>query len=261
VRWRIFFKTVLFIAGLAWLTTCPVKAATYYISPTGSDANNGTSEALAVFTSTKAAAVMAAGDTLQVIPGDYPSTQRFQLSDFDKGSAWTTGNYTIIQCTVPYGATIRNTSGVDLTGNNNWYFYVKNLVFDGIYEKTVQGHQWKFIQCAFKGGPTSDNSTLMIVGTNNFGPPGASYGLFQDSWFIAYSTGSGRYLLNIYNSTSVVVRRGVFHHEDGWTYDGSNPSAPLTIYNSYRTSIQNCVDPANVTVTVIVLSETSLVCK
>lgn len=185
---------------------------------------------------------MAAGDTLNVIPGTYPPTQRFQLADFDKGSAWTSGNYTIIRCTVPMEAIIKNTSAVNMTGNNSWYFYVEGLVFDYVTaSKEIQGGQWKFIKCGFKGGPSTGNDTNLQIGTNNF-TPGASNWLLEDCYWVGYSTNSGRYQLLIYESQYGIVRRGVAWMGDGWDDGGStNPSGNITVYNSSYTYIQNFI--------------------
>lgn len=66
-------KRILWLAVflLILLAASPAFAATYYVSPSGSDSNNGTSEASAFRTIQKGANVARAGDTVTVLPGTY----------------------------------------------------------------------------------------------------------------------------------------------------------------------------------------------
>ncbi len=228
-------RLLLSAAFLAAFSGSSLWAADWYMHPSGSDANAGTSTSVPVKSSTRTAALMAAGDTVYLAAGDY--SQNFNLADFDKGTSWS--SYSTIKCTTTYGAVIKVSDGCNLTGNNTWYMRIENVIFDTNNQKEIQGHQWKFIQCMFKGGASTGNSSNAAVGTNDF-INSASYGLFEDCWFLGRSTGSGRYGLLLYNANRLVVRGGGGYMPDGWDDEGStNPSANSVIYNTGYTSVQN----------------------
>ncbi len=67
------FSTLLLVAALA----PALDASTWYVSPSGSDANPGTSSASAFATLQKAANVVAPGDTAIVLPGTYAGFNLF----------------------------------------------------------------------------------------------------------------------------------------------------------------------------------------
>ncbi len=232
-------KILLAVALFAFSVSA--NATDWYQSPFGSDANGGTSFTDAVFSSTRAAALMSGGDTVNVGTGTF--THGFDLSAYDKGSA---GAYTIIKGTNPYGMSgtvfvgpmVTAASAVALTGNTTWFIKVQDIQFTGTAQDSVQG--WKFFakRVLFQGGPTSGNSMNVATGDNDFLSGDM---LFEDCIFQSSTTGSGRYQFLIYQSTRVVVRRCIFTTRDGWTGDvsGSQPAALATSYNSGNISFQN----------------------
>lgn len=206
----------------------------YYLTPSGIDSAGGTGWTDAIRTSTKAATLMSGGDTLYMASGTYSSG--IVLSDFDKGTS--SSAFTQIICTTTFGARLTGTDSGQLTGNSTWYLSFTGLVFDYPAQKDFQGHYFKFTQCGFKGGAaTGQNPVNTAIGTSNFQP--TTDFLFEDCFWVGYTTGSARYQLLVYQSERGVIRRPVGWVGNGWTDSGSNPSAVFTVYNSSQISVQN----------------------
>src|SRR3989339_1653719 len=60
--------------GFLCFLSFPVLSATYYVSPTGSDANTGTTESFAWQTIRYAVTKVSSGDDINVLGGTYTST-------------------------------------------------------------------------------------------------------------------------------------------------------------------------------------------
>ncbi len=218
-----------------------LNADTWYQSPFGSDSNGGTSFSDAVFSSTRVAALMSGGDTVNVGTGTF--THGFSLSAYDKGSA---GAFTIIKGTNPYGMSgttfigpiVTQAGASALTGNTSWYIKTQDIQFRDNNDKSIQGWQYFAKRVVYQGGCTSGNCTNTSLGDSSFMSGNM---LFEDCIFQSSTTGSGRYQFLIFQSTRVVVRRGLFTTRDGWTGDpsGSQPAALATSYNSRAVSFQN----------------------
>lgn len=70
-----------------------MAAATYYISPTGNDANDGRTKKKAFATLGAAQALIAAGDTVMILPGTYQVTEKEIMKEENPGA---TGQYKIV---------------------------------------------------------------------------------------------------------------------------------------------------------------------
>ena len=234
-------------AVICFLAVGSGQAATWYIDDTGNDTTGNGSSGTPYKTLDKAWTVGASGDTVILKDGLYNYAGMEFDSGILEGTSWSSS--TTIRAENVFGATVTLAGALAMTTNQNWYLLVNGIVFqDYSTSKAVQGHQWKFTNCGFRGGPASGNETNLTVGTNNF-TPGASYGLLQDVYFIGNSTSSGRYQLLLYETQRIVVRRGVSWMGDGWDDGGSlNPSADMVVYNSSHTVIQNFIvmDSTNV---------------
>ncbi len=215
-------------------------AATYYISPTGSDSASGTS-ASPFKTLSKAMSVGAGGDTYVYKNGTYNYSGSELNSVIKSGSA---GAYTIIKAESDGGAVITVTNGLSMphTGLKS-YVQIEGFKFTGAYEKEIHGYHLRILRCAFKGGPSDGNSVSVLVGSNDYSPV-ANDILIEDCWF--YGSG-GRYNLLVFNSENVILRRVVGRHEGGWNDGASNPEAVFTSYNSSNVRIQNAfaIDSTN----------------
>ena len=223
------------------------QAATFYISPSGNDTTGNGSSGTPWKTADKAWATgFVAGDTLILKDGLYDYAGMEWDSGIIEGTSWSSS--TTIRAENVLRATVTLSGAVAMTTNQNWYLLTDGIYFKEYAGKEVQGAQWKFTNSLFRGGCTSGNCTNTTVGTNNF-TPGASFGLFEDCFWIGDSTSSGRYQLLIYEANKIVVRRGGAWMGDGWDDGGSaNPSANLTIYNSSNVVTQNFIvlDSTNV---------------
>ena len=72
---------------------CGMAAATFYISPTGSDARNGQTEKTALATLKAAQALVEPGDTVLILSGTYQVTEAEIMKEENKGSS---GQYKIV---------------------------------------------------------------------------------------------------------------------------------------------------------------------
>lgn len=116
--------------------------ATKYLSTTGSDANNGTTSALAKLTWTAGLSLLAAGDTLRVLPGSY-SAVVYVSSAFANGTS--ASPITVVSDT-KWGAFIcppgSGNAGDNSGSGNNAAFEIRrnSWVFDGFVINGSSGY-------------------------------------------------------------------------------------------------------------------------
>lgn len=165
------------------------------------------------------------GDTLIIKPGTYKE----DITSVKNGSETA---YNIIKAEKDGSVII---TGILSLPSRSAYVQFEGLKWDNQQTKSITGHHLKFMRCAFKGGPATDNTMSVSIGTNDV-TPGAQHILIEDSW--SYGMG-GRYNFLIFNADSVVLRRVIARHDGGWTGSGFDPEAGITIYNSSNVEIQN----------------------
>ncbi|MBU1088095.1 MAG: hypothetical protein KKD05_11345 [Candidatus Omnitrophica bacterium] len=212
-------KKIIFLIFLFIPTTC--YGATYYISNSGSDINNGT--ALAPWSSFAVAfSRMSGGDTLIIRDGTY--TQ--QIIDPPSG---TEGNYTKIQAENNFRVTVLAMNALSISGRS--YVRVEGIKFDangnGQAGTLISDNHIKIIRCSFSGATTSDWN-IMAVSTTS-----CSYILFEECW----AWGTGRYKFLAYQSNQVIFRRCVARHD----YHPSTQCSGFTRYDSPNVEFQNCI--------------------
>ena len=218
-------------ALLVGLVACQSSlAATYYVDANAAADTGSGAQASPKKYIQSAIALMSSngGDEVVIAPGTYTNA-RDAISNPTKGRA---GAYNVIRAATDGTVTIR--ASFDL-GSGDHYLRFEGLKFDLQDVKVIEGRYVKVLRCAFKGGPATGNNVTVQIGTNN-ATPGASYILLEDTW--VYGPG-GRYKILVYNSSNVVLRRVLVRHDGGWTYDGSNPQAGITIYDSTNIELQN----------------------
>lgn len=215
--------TGLFAAGQA-------SAATYYVdAAAAADTGTGTSVSPKKYIQSGLALLSTAGgDVLVVSPGTY-SNAKDAIASVPSGKL---GAYNVVRAAVDGTVTIKQSFYL---GTGDHFVQFEGLKWDFADTKAVLGRYVKFLRCAFKGGPGTGNNVTVQIGSNDV-TPGAQYILLEDSW--VYGPG-GRYKVLVYNSDKVVLRRLVVRHDGGWTFDGSNPQAGITIYDSTNIQAQN----------------------
>ena len=220
-----------FAIGVSSVTGTVADAATWYLSPTGSDSSGNGSSASPYKTLSKASTVGSAGDTYILKNGTY-NYSGIQISNAKNGTA---GAYTIVKAENDGGAVFTSSGSCILSSTT--YVQYEGLAFKIPGEQKIfegsGAHHIKFLRCAFQGGGTQQNVVNTAVAN------GAHHYLFEDCWF--YGLG-GRYQLLIYYADYVVVRRCIFRVDGGWSEGGQpNPQAATNAYSSSYVAYQNCI--------------------
>lgn len=142
-------------ALLAALVAVPALAATYYVKPSGNDANNGTSSATAWRTIGKANSTMVAGDVVRIDPGTYADA----ISPANNGTSTARITY-MGNIAVPSGVVA---SAIDLSGDD--YISIKGLTVTGDIS----------IEANASGNASLRDSVLYCVGQRALYASGAWY--------------------------------------------------------------------------------------
>ena len=210
--------------SLVFIFKTSAFAVTYYVSPTGSDTNPGTSaQPWASFSG--AFGKMKAGDTLIVKDGTYSSG----ISNPPSGSA---GGYTIVKAENEGTVIINGDLGISHT---NAYLQFEGLRFHS-QGKTILGNHIRFFRTEFKNGCSSGNCVNLGIGTNDYSDTADI--LLEEVWL--HGSG-GRYNVLIYNADRVIVRRAVIRHDGGWTDQKGDPEAGINFYNAANSAAQNVI--------------------
>jgi hypothetical protein len=173
------------------------------------------------------------GDTVIVKDGTYSGSSN-DITSFKNGVF---GKYNTLMAENDGGVTI--SAAFELTETSNYmckYAQFCGLKLTSTLGKVVDGQYIKFFRCSFQGGPATNNTSTVSIGTNDYNH--TRYILFEDCW--AYGLG-GRYNFEIFNSDSIILRRIVVRHDGGWTDSKGDPEAGIAVYNSSHVELQNCI--------------------
>ncbi len=212
--------------------TDPIPADAIYVSPSGSDTNPGT-QASPKKTLAAAKTAVAVGGTIAMLDGTYPDS--IGNTGLKQGTSWIAGGFTRIRAVNTGSVVISGSLGIHV--NTHFYCTLEGLCWDYAGNKEVTCHDVKVLNCGFRGGPASGNNETLYCGTNDF-TPGASNLLFENCY--VYGAG-GRYKMMVYRGQGVIFRNCLVRNTGGWTYDGSDPQADITIYDSKNCEAQNCI--------------------
>ncbi len=208
----------------------------YYMAPPtqGNDTNNGSlNYPFATFT--KAFSVMSFGDTLIVKDGTYNQSIAPTLSG-------TAGN--------PITIKAENDGGVTLDGGgvqSGIFICAKQYSIVAGFISVNPGVKPAISVGANDGDFTSSNNIIIrrtggrggAKDTNNsvWNIDRTSDSLLEDVW----GFGDGRYVLNVYGSTNVTVRRAVLRWDrwDGLSYKPDDPRFNLGVYNTHNSFFEN----------------------
>jgi hypothetical protein len=211
-------------------------AATYYISPTGSDLANGQSTGAPWATFAHSYTVLSPGDTLILMDGTY--TER--LAPTISGTA---GNPITFQSANRGLAIIQPSSNSNAILAYSTVAAVRGyLTFDGLIARSTG--EYSAIRVASDdnvnesqmvnniivkntgayGSAQETNTVVIDIGNN------ARDSLFEDVW--AY--GRSRKAMQVFGSLRITVRRAVLRY-DYWEGDSYIPSDPRGVFSGYNT--------------------------
>ena len=254
-------KQIILIGIMFALAAAQVYATTYYISPAGSDSNNGRSEPAPFKTFNKAFTTMTGGDELIVLDGNYSiaagtgiihspanladpnsaqppygvnANQQTYVHAKNLGKVWVTGGL-FLGC---------NTA---CSPNKAKYIIIEGITFQGdpsapytsaggLYNTDhVTIRKCGFVDTSNGGGTVfgigTNDGGLTIINTND---------LIEDSWV----WGQNRLIAGTYNSYNIVWRRVIIRGDgcNGVDCQGSgNPNVGITTYSSSNVSLQNVI--------------------
>ncbi len=212
-------------------------AATYYLSSTvGADSGSGTSGA-PWLTFSHALSTMTPGDTLIVKDGTYNQS-------INPSKSGTAGNPITIKAENAGQVTIdMQGSGSGINIENKAYLTIEGFLVinpGGVSAINIGGHS---------GPDWSDRTNNIIV--RNTGARGGekdsnthvwSIGRIKDSLFEdVWGWGDGRYIMNVFGSDNVTVRRAVFRWDrwDGLDYKPNDPKFNMAVYNTHNSTFEN----------------------
>lgn len=241
------------VAGLFLMLASSAHAATYYISPSGSDANDGSSCQAAEKTFSALFASKSAGDAFvlcstttdgsatrytETVTGYINSSACANCAEPPNG---TEGNFTTVSATTSVlvvGAGLGNTGGLQLGNSTTKKSYIKFelITFEGGGDLYNTSHIY-LKSCGFHSA-TESAGAVFGIGTND-GTWGNTDNLVEDCWV----WGSERVLSIVYLAGNNVFRR-VFTRSDGCdsancTGSGNPNVGAFTVYSSSRVSAQN----------------------
>lgn len=219
-------------------------AADYYVDAAmANDTGNGLTAGTAKKYISSGMALMAGqtGKVLQIKNGTYSHANDAITASTGSGSA---GSYNTVRAETAGSVIITQNIVLPIAST---YLKFDGLKWDSADNKVIEGTYLKFVNCMFKGGPSSGNNSKLTIGTNNNGADATHHILLEDC--LVYGSG-GRYGVLVYQCTQVILRRVVCRPDGGWSDGaGGDPEAGIIFYNSNNCSKQNCLilDAAGVT--------------
>ncbi len=216
------------------------SAATYYISPSGSDTtgNGNYTSPWAGFS--RAYSSMIGGDTLIVKNGTYTGQQIITRWTSTKPPSGNASAWTTIRAEYDGGAILDgqgNLTPISMGGSPVSpvrYIQVRGLVFrhQGGGADLYDASFLKFFRCGFEDA-ADGNSAVIGMGryTHDI--------LFEE----CYSWGSGRYKFLVYHGDRIIFRRCVARFDRANpNHDGrTEPVATFAVYASTNVEVQNCI--------------------
>lgn len=216
----------------------PAETGDYYVTPVGSDSNDGLTWETAFATPLKALQTMSPGQTAVVRSG---ITASLSCNDIQANGgtalAWKTligeypgtiwnGNITSINDQVPVGPS---------------YVNIKQFIFkqDVLQVSTyITASYMRLMQCIWYG-------TQNVAYSRNMLCKNSEYVLFED---VAFAGPGGRYMGQLSTCDKMVIRRAVVRADRGWVGQAGLPSGGLQIYSCTNVEIQqpigiDCVEP------------------
>lgn len=225
------------------------SAATYYISPTGNDSNNGLSIEAPLATFAHAQTHLIPGDNLILMDGTYTEALNVTITG-------TTGNQITFQAqnrgmAIIEPSTANNSLSIRSSdGNKIEYITVDGIIFrgNGNYSTVIVGHIANLAAEADMGGHYILKN-IGAFGSNNL-TNGAVVAIGQATDVLvedAFAYGFGRKAFQTYGSLRLTVRRFVARYDfwDGDLYNKNDPRIGFGIYNSHDGLYENIISLDN----------------
>ncbi len=237
------------IAGLVLLSLLAVMgsdamAATYYVSPTGSNGNGGTSE-LPWQTLSYATSAMSGGDTLILKEGTYSGRDNIMKRTIPSGTA---DNYTIIKAENLNFNVLIDSRGFDQSDypypvliDGGSYIQLEGLRFiGGVQGRVIRiqegSHHVKVLKTGFIMMDGGSHAIEMWGKTDGGASAPVHDVLIEDVWL----SGQMRYgIYAVYDCYDILVRRAVVRFDYATS---TEPLAGIAFYGPSHDSVcQNCV--------------------
>ena len=234
------------LTGLILFVASTAGAATYHISTTGNDANNGLSVANAWATFAHADLQLSPGDTLLIEDGTYDQHIKTTHVGTEAGGYITykaVNNYqAVIAPTVNNGHSTVEIMSCPGCGGGYAAPLQKYIKLEGLMIRAVGAnnaininsvddateaemtHHIIVRHCGFFGSSQEDNGSIMALGN------GLKDSLIED----VFSYGKGRKAAEAFGCLRVTIRRAVFRY-DYWEGDDYKPNDPRTTFSGYNT--------------------------
>lgn len=231
-----------------------VSGELFYISPGGSDANDGRSQAKPWLTFARAFAYMNGGDELILLDGVYSAATGTGTIHWNDGvnsaqppSGTSLSATTYIHALNPGQVVIDGGLFLGRSSRKDSYIRIEGITFEGGGE-LYNTSDISILNSGFHS--ESQGGSVLSIGTNDL-TSGSAPGnpivnsniLLQDIWV----WGKERITFIVYRAESVVVRRAVVRNDgcDSFTYSCGNNSGNAmvgtTIYNANNVSFQNVI--------------------
>ena len=243
-RWLLFVGALLTFACAphALSQDNPAAGMTYYISPAGSNWNNGKSAGKPFKTFAHAFDKMSAGDELVLLDGAYSEplgAGYISYTDYNQGiggsrsgqipSGVNPERMTYVRALNPGKVTVIGKLFIGRSFRKDSYIKIQGITFEGGGSLYNTSHV-TVKDCGFHG-PFS-------IGTNDH-PHGNEHNLIEDAWIWA----AGERIIAINYRSRFNVWRRVLVRGDGCNKPdcrgSSNPNVGITVYDSSNVSLQN----------------------
>lgn len=252
-------KLVLLLFALAGLTfflshagpTLSAASATVYISPTGSDSNNGLATTTPVKTFNKAFSLLAAGGTLYLLDGTYTESTTGSIhSEINAPSGVPPDGLSATQLTT-VAALNEGRASVQEIWLGTISITKRFMRFRGFtVKKGVKVYHGDHM--LFKNMGVTDDSgenSIFGIGSNDGGGNMvSSYITIEDSWI----WGNSRKAFGPLNSDHIILRRVILRNDGclGASHycasNSGNYMSASTVYNSSQVSLQNVIAVDNI---------------
>jgi hypothetical protein len=226
-------------------------ATTYYISPSGSDSNNGTSSSAPFKTFAKAFGVLPAGGELILLDGTYTSSANgaihWDTSLYGNASAQIPSGISTTQMTYVHAlnpGNVKIMSGLFMgrSSRKDSFIRIEGITFDaGSITDGGALYNTSFIiirNCGFHS-TSKDGGNVFGAGTND-GDWGNTDNLFEDIWV----WGQNRIIVGNYRADRNTWRRVVLRG-DGCSSSAcagsGNPNVGITVYDSAHVTLENII--------------------
>ncbi|MFA5975840.1 MAG: fibronectin type III domain-containing protein [Elusimicrobiota bacterium] len=221
------------------------RAATYYISTTGSDTTGAGTNASPWANFTRAYSAMAGGDTLIVKDGTYTNQTVISQYDGERPPSGSDGHYTTVQAETDGGVVVDGqgtSSPISMAGypqSPMRYITIRGFVFrrQATGASLFSIDHMKFIRNGFEDSCDGNCATFSISGRNP-----NDWSLLESQYILleeCYAWGSGRYKFLVYHVGHTIFRRTVTRNDRS---NGNDVTGSYSFYHSDTIECQNCID-------------------